>query len=78
MATDLGNMKIAEMFLVTHVPREIKKIGATLVATIDWNRKSPQVMFDLLTIKLQQNPVLKERLLATGDKKLVESTRKLS
>ena len=75
MAKELGNLKIAQMILETHLPREIKKLGAKLVATIEWNRKSPQVMFDLLTIKFQQNPNLKERLLATGDKKLVKSTQ---
>ena len=75
MAKELGNLKIAQMILETHLPSEIKKLGAKLVATIEWNRKSPQVMFDLLTIKFQQNPDLKEKLLATGDKKLVESTQ---
>ena len=75
MAKELGNLKIAQIILETHLPREIKKLGGKLIATIEWNRKAPQVMFDLLTIKFQQNPDLKEKLLATGDKKLIESTQ---
>ena len=32
-------------------------------------------MFDLLNLKYQQNPKLKDRLIATGDKKLFEGTQ---
>ena len=75
MAQDLGNMKVAQLILDTHSPREIKKIGSTLIATMEWNQKAPQIMFDLLKLKFQQNPELKARLIATGGKRLVESTQ---
>ena len=74
MAKDLGNIKVAELILKTQNPRKIKKLGATLIATVTWSNKAPQVMYDLLKLKYQQNPKLKERLIATGDKKLIEST----
>ena len=75
MAKDLGNQKVAQLILNTELPREIKKIGSSLVATIEWRNKAPQVMYDLLKLKYQQNPKLKEKLVATGTKKLYESTQ---
>ena len=75
MAKDLGNQKVAQLILNTDSPREIKKIGSSLVATIEWRNKAPQVMYDLLKLKYQQNPKLKIKLLATGTKKLYESTQ---
>ena len=69
MAKDLGNMEIAQKVLNTHAPR------STIIATIEWNNKAPQVMFDLSNLKYQQNPKLKERLIAPGDKMLIESTQ---
>ena len=75
MAKDLGNQKVAQLILNTDLPREIKKIGSSLVATIEWRNKAPQVMYDLLKLKYQQNPKLKEKLIATGTKRLFESTQ---
>ena len=54
-------MEVAQLILDTHAPREINK--------------APQVMFDLLTLEYQQNPKLRKKLLATGDKKLFKSTQ---
>ena len=42
---------------------------------MEWRNKAPQVMYDLLKLKYQQNPKLKEKLVATGTKKLFESTQ---
>ena len=75
LAKDLGNQKVAQLILNTDSPREIKRIGSSLVATMDWRNKAPQVMYDLLKLKYQQNPKLKEKLVATGTKKLYESTQ---
>ena len=75
MAKDLGNQKVAQLILNTELPREIKKIGSSLVATIEWRNKAPQVMYGLLKLKYQQNPKLKEKLIATGTKRLFESTQ---
>ena len=63
------------MILNIESPRKIKSIESTLVATIEWKNKAQQIMFDLLKLKYQQNGKLKERLIATGDKKLYESTQ---
>ena len=74
MAKEIGDLKAAQLILKTQSPREIKKIGSGLNVTQQWMDKADQVMFDLLTIKYSTNPVLKAKLLATGNKKLVEST----
>ena len=74
MAKEIGDLKTAQLILKTHSPRKIKKIGSTLNVTQKWLEKNDQVMFDLLTIKYSTNPELKAKLLATGNKKLVEST----
>ena len=74
MAKELGDLKAAQLILKTHAPRAIKKIGSTLNVNQQWLDKADQVMFDLLTIKYSTNPALKAKLLATGNKRLVEST----
>ena len=45
-----------------------------IVATQEWNDKANQIMYDLLVLKYKQNLHLQTKLLATGNKKLVEST----
>ena len=71
MAKEVGDVKAAQLILQTHLPRKIKRIGATIVATKEWLEKQDQVMFDLLVLKYKQNPHLQAKLLATGNKKLV-------
>ena len=74
MAKDIGDLRAAKLILETQLPRQIKKIGARLNVTQKWIEKSPQVMYDLLKIKYGKNPALKAKLLATGNKRLIEST----
>ena len=74
MAKEMGNMKAAHLILKTHQPREIKRIGSLLNVTQKWLDKADQVMYDLLLIKYRKKTTLKAKLLATGTKKLVEST----
>ena len=74
MAKDIGDLKSAQSILKTQSPRAIKVIGGMLNVSKQWLDKADQVMFDLLTIKYSTNPDLKAKLLATGNKRLVEST----
>ena len=67
--------KVAQLILNTELPREIKRIGSSPIATMEWRNKAPQVMYDLLKLKYQQNPNFKEKLVATRTKKLFESTQ---
>ena len=43
--------------------------------TRHWLEKSDQVMYDLLDIKYKQSPHFQAKLLASGTKKLIESTQ---
>ena len=74
LAKETGNVTKAHLILKTTNPRKIKRIGGSIVATPEWLRKSDQVMFDLLGLKFKQNPELRQKLLATEGKTLVEAT----
>ena len=75
MAKDVRDLKLAQQILTTHLPREIKHLEGTIVATKEWLNKAGQVMYDLLVLKFKQNPHLQTKLLVTGNKSLIESTR---
>ena len=45
MAKEVGDMKAAQLILKTHLPREIKRIGASIVTTRQWQDKQDQVMY---------------------------------
>ena len=75
MAKAVGDIKTAQLILQTQLPRKIKKIGSGIVATKEWLEKQDQVMYDLLVLKYKQNLHLQAKLLATGNKKLVECTQ---
>ena len=55
-------------------PSDAKKAGRKLVLRPDWEDVKDKVMYDVCFAKFTQNDSfrLKERLLATGDKKLIE------
>ena len=74
LAKETGNVTKAHLILKTMNPRKIMRIGGSIVATPEWLRKSDQVMFDLLGLKFKQNPEVRQKLLATEGKTLVEAT----
>ena len=49
-----------------------KRMGRKLELRADWEEVKDDVMRDILRCKFDQNPKLKQQLIATGDKKLVE------
>ena len=75
MAREVGDVKAAKLLLQTHLPRKIKRIGAAIVTTKEWQEKQDQVMYDLLVLKYKQNIHLQAKLLPTGNKNLIECTQ---
>ncbi len=55
------------------LPGQAKSAGRNIVIRRDWEKVKDQIMLDLLRIKFQQ-PDMKEALLATGNKELIEGT----
>jgi ribA/ribD-fused uncharacterized protein len=58
-------------------PREAADLGRTLSGMRpDWDEVKDGVMFDVLMKKFEQNPKLREELIATGDEELIEASSK--
>lgn len=53
-------------------PSQSKKLGRKVLLRNDWEEVKDQVMYDVCYAKFTQDENLKSRLLATGDKELVE------
>lgn len=56
----------------TMTPSEAKKAGQLIPIRKDWDQVKDEIMFKINMIKYLSCPDLKEKLLATGDKELVE------
>lgn len=54
-------------------PGKAKKLGKQVNLRKDWEKVKIGIMYDLLKCKFDQNPELKEKLLETGDRLLIES-----
>ena len=55
-------------------PSTAKSMGRSASLRPDWEQVKDQVMYDVLYEKFSQNPELKEALLNTGDKIIIEVT----
>lgn len=53
-------------------PSDAKKLGRQVQLREDWEQIKDQVMYEICKAKFEQNPDLREKLLATGDEILVE------
>lgn len=72
----MGDNEVREQILATDDPREIKKLGR-VVKDFDarlWDMKKSQVVVNGNLHKFGQNPELRDFLLSTGDKVLVEAS----
>lgn len=59
-------------YFSTLSPKVAKKKVKSMIACSDWQQVKVDIMKEIVTNKCVQNPDLKEKLLATGDRKLVE------
>lgn len=72
----MGDNEVREQILATDDPREIKKLGR-VVKDFDarlWDMEKSQVVVNGNLHKFGQNPELRDFLLSTGDKVLVEAS----
>ena len=53
-------------------PLQSKRLGRRVLMRRDWEQIKDRVMYDVCYAKFTQDPVLKAKLLATGNKELVE------
>lgn len=53
-------------------PSEAKSAGRRIDLRSDWEEVKTQIMYEIVQAKFNQNPDLKEKLLATGDEHLEE------
>ena len=53
-------------------PSEAKRLGRRVKLRSDWELVKDNIMFDVVALKFKQNPSLAEKLLKTGDEKLIE------
>lgn len=59
-------------FTNTEAPFHAEKLGRKVLMRKDWDQVKDQVMYDVCYAKFTQDPVLKAKLLATGDRELIE------
>ena len=53
-------------------PSQSKRLGRKVLMRSDWDQVKDKVMYDVCYAKFTQDPALKAKLLATGDRELVE------
>jgi predicted NAD-dependent protein-ADP-ribosyltransferase YbiA (DUF1768 family) len=53
-------------------PQEAQSLGQLVSLHDDWEEIKDQVMYEVVKAKFQQNPVLLQQLLTTGDAEIVE------
>ena len=53
-------------------PLQSKRLGRRVLMRKDWDQIKDRVMYDVCYAKFTQDPVLKAKLLATGNRELVE------
>ena len=80
-AARYGDLKAANQIMATKDPYKIKRISHRIkivdknVTAETWKKEGPIVMKAGLSAKFKQNPHLKHRLLATGQKRLIEGSK---
>lgn len=67
-----SNREDRERIFAAKVPGEAKKLGQRLILPRDWETRKLTVMRNGLEMKFGQHKDLREKLLATGDRELIE------
>lgn len=55
------------------LPNEAKYLGKSILLRPDWDEIKLEEMKKIVAMKFEQNPKLKKRLIATGDKRLINN-----
>lgn len=73
-ATLFGDLETAEQIMQTQEPEKIKMLGRKVQNYNDviWKGMRQLIVYNGIMEKFRQNPQLKEKLIATGDKVLVK------
>ena len=69
-----GDREAAEVVLRTKSQRRVKRLGMSIKSVQRWENEKEQHMKDILRAKYEQNDDIKQKLLATGDRPLIEAT----
>ena len=56
-------------------PSQSKKLGRKILIREDWDNVKDEIMYNVCYAKFTQDEILKAKLLATGDRELVEGNR---
>jgi ribA/ribD-fused uncharacterized protein len=67
-----GNSRVHKIFAKLETAAEAKTLGHALKPRADWDQMKQLVMFNIVKLKFDSNPKLKEMLLATGDREIIE------
>ena len=69
-----GDREAAEVVLRTQSPRRVNRLGMSIKSVQSWENEKEQHMKDILRAKYEQHDDIKQKLLATGDRPLIEAT----
>ncbi len=68
------NPEDAEKVRMASTPKFAKQIAHNIPIRPDWEEVKCQVMLDAITMKVEQYPEIKAKLLATGDEQIIEDS----
>lgn len=71
MATFAGRTDYGNDIMKTDDPKVLKKMGSKIEKSEEWDAKQLRILTGIFILKFEQNPMLKERLVKTGDMPLV-------
>lgn len=67
-----GNSRVHKIFAKLETASDAKTLGHAIKPRADWDNIKHLVMFNIVKIKFDTNPELKQLLLNTGDQELIE------
>lgn len=71
---DAGYIELAEEIRGIRNPYDAKRLGHSIQVKKSWKKKAGEIMDELIQLKFDQNPKLKEKLMETRYKKYYEMT----
>lgn len=71
---DAGYVELAEDIRSIRNPYEVKRLGHSIQLKKSWKKKAESILEELIQLKFDQNPKLKEKLMETPYKKYYKMT----